>query len=311
MDVVYLQRDFGILGAVRYPLDRFRRFELELSAGGVERYCPMVPFLNEGYLEYRSCQWGDAPLSGGYSGPADWRARNGGVNFTLAPTIRFGYDTIRYSYATGPLAGRSLLLEVGGGFLPGLGAVHGFAHFDAQQYFQLVGRANIGFRFSGATSGAPDAVGRVWQKTWWLSAADNLRGFYPYDDEDLLGRHYWVANAELQIPLDPILRLFIFESMEGIAALDFGGVFNQFHTTPARPELGDCRTTTEEPLECIEPGAWDSRTLTGVLGVNVLFGPLLLRLHFGHPFDIGGLRTQALRTGADWVTNITLRYFFW
>jgi hypothetical protein len=34
---------------------------------------------------------------------------------------------------------------------------------------------------------------------------------------------------------------------------------------------------------------------TGVLGVNVLFGPLLLRVHFGHPFDIGGLETPALR----------------
>jgi len=48
-----------------------------------------------------------------------------------------------------------------------------------------------------------------------------------------------------------------------------------------------------------------------VLGVNVLFGPLLLRVHFGHPFDIGGLQTEALRNGAHWVTNITLRYFFW
>jgi hypothetical protein len=319
-NIVYLQRDFGIAGAVRYPLDRFRRLELELTAGGVERYCPTVPSIEqEIYLRYESCAWGDALSTGGYAGdtgPAEWRARNGGVNFVLTPTVRFGYDTIRYSYFTGPLAGRSLLLEVGGGWLPGLGASHGFAKFDAQQYFQLSGRANIGFRASAGTSGAPDALGSVWQKTWWLSAADNLRGFYPLDDEYLLGHHYWVANAELQIPLDPILRLFIFDSMEGVAALDFGGVFNQFHTSQARPEsgFGTCRTTTEQPLDestCIEPGAWDSRTLTGVLGVNVLFGPLLLRVHFGHPFDVGGLRTPALFNGASWVTNITLRYFFW
>ena len=60
----------------------------------------------------------------------------------------------------------------------------------------------------------------------------------------------------------------------------------------------------------VQPGAWQSRTLTGVLGVNVLFGPLLLRVHFGHPFNIGGEVTPALATGAHWVTNITLRYFF-
>jgi hypothetical protein len=35
-----------------------------------------------------------------------------------------------------------------------------------------------------------------------------------------------------------------------------------------------------------------------------------LRVHFGHPFRIGGLDTPALRNGTSWVTNITLRYFF-
>ena len=59
-----------------------------------------------------------------------------------------------------------------------------------------------------------------------------------------------------------------------------------------------------------EPGAWEARTLTGVLGANVLFGPLLLRVHFGHPFDIGGQQTPAQQDGESWVTNVTLRYFF-
>jgi hypothetical protein len=55
---------------------------------------------------------------------------------------------------------------------------------------------------------------------------------------------------------------------------------------------------------------WEHRTLTGVLGVNVLFGPLLLRVHFGHPFSIGGIQTPAMADGTRWVTNVTLRYFF-
>jgi hypothetical protein len=66
-----------------------------------------------------------------------------------------------------------------------------------------------------------------------------------------------------------------------------------------------------QPVNLAQLGAWDARTLTGVLGVNVLFGPLLLRVHFGHPFDIGGLETPALASGDRWVTNISLRYAFW
>jgi len=85
----------------------------------------------------------------------------------------------------------------------------------------------------------------------------------------------------------------------GVAALDFGAVFNRY-------ESG-----RDPGASFVTPGAWDSRTLTGVLGVNVLLGPILLRVHFGHPYDIDGLETPAMKYGDDWVTNITLRYFFW
>jgi hypothetical protein len=296
--VAYLQRDFGIVGALRYPLDRFRRFELELTLGGVQRFCPgryagsLV--VNCSITDTIVDQNGlpvDVVLD---PYDAEWRANNAGVNFNFQPAVRFGYDTIRYDYATGPLAGSSLLLELGGGYLPQRSAVHGFARFDAQQYFQIVGRANIGFRAALGTTFAPDAQGRNWQRTWWLSSADNLRGLYPFDVAFLVGRHYYVANAELQFPLDPLVRLFIFDYIEGVAAMDFGGVFDDWGRTPQGGNLD----------------AWEHRTLTGVLGVNVLFGPLLLRVHFGHPFRIGGIETPAMQDGTRWVTNITLRYFF-
>jgi hypothetical protein len=305
-DLEYLQRDFGLVGTLRHPLDRFRRVEVELTAGGVHRYCP-TDFDVPSAAAVRTCngvvdQSDDSP----YAGTGDWVARNGGVNFMLSPAVRFGYDTIRYDYGTGPLAGRSLLLELGGGWLPGRNAVHGFAQADAQQYLQLAGRANLGFRAALGSSFAADAESRVWARTWWLTSSDNLRGFYPLD-LDLVGLHYWVANLELQLPLDPILRLALFDYVEGVAALDFGAVFDRFESVPATD--GYCRTTTQSTT-CIDPGAWDARTLTGVLGVNVLFGPLLLRVHFGHPFDVGGLRTEALATRTRWVTNVTMRYFF-
>jgi hypothetical protein len=309
-DVAYYQRDFGVVGALRYPLDRFRRFEVELMLGGIQRYCPANNFqIGFGLVcDIR------LPLVPPEVEPEidvtrteAWKDRNHGVSLNIQPSVRFGYDTIRYDFATGPVAGRSFLLELGGGWLPGRGAVHGFTRADAQQYFQLSGRANLGFRAAVGTSFSPNERSRLWERTWWLTSADNLRGFDPFDFDQLTGRNYYVANAELQIPLDPFVRLFIFDYIEGIAALDFGGVFDRFDTHEA--SATSCRTTTGDNL-CIDPGAWDSRTLTGVLGVNVLFGPLLLRVHFGHPFDIGGLETPALAENHSWVTNITLRYFF-
>jgi outer membrane protein assembly factor BamA len=303
--LAYFQRDFGLLSALRYPLDRFRRVEAELTLGGVQRYC-LTDFSGEVLTGCEGVRTGDP--SSPYADPgaptdanaqsANWRGQNGGVNFTISPTLRYGYDTVRYDLATGPVAGSSLVLELGGGYLPGRGAVHGFLRADAQKYWQLLGRSNLMLRFAGGTTFSPNEKSEVWERSWWLTSADNLRGFYPLDLEYLIGQHYYVLNAELQFPLDPLVRLLIFDYMEGVAALDFGSVFNRFESR------------TNELGQVVDPGAWDSRTLTGVLGVNVLFGPLLLRVHFGRPFDIGGLQTPAIRDNARWVTNITLRYFF-
>jgi hypothetical protein len=293
--LAYYQRDFGVVGGLRYPLDRFRRVELELTLGGVNRHC-LTDFDGQTLLVCGGLQdVGNAP--GYYRDRADWEQQNGGVNFTVSPTLRYGYDTVRFDYFTGPISGSSLLLELGGGYLPGRGAVHGFARLDAQRYFQLLGRSNIMFRAAGGTSFSPGGRSSAWERSWWLTSADNLRGFYALELENLVGQHYYVANAELQFPLDALVRLFLFDTIEAVAALDFGGVFDRF-------------STGADAAGNAEPGAWDSRTLTGVLGFNVLFGPLLLRVHFGHPFDIGGLETPALREDDRWVTNITLRYFF-
>jgi hypothetical protein len=297
INLAYYQRDFGVVGALRYPLDRFRRIETELAVGGVQRYC-LTDFSSSAFLVCQGIQ-NISPGSPYYdptNPTAKWQAENGGVNFQLSPAIRYGYDTVRYHPLAGPISGGSLLLELGGGYLPGRQALTGFVRTDAQKYWQIVGRSKFELRFAGGSSFAPDARGTVWERTWWLTSADNLRGFSPLDLAYLIGQHYYVVNAELQIPLDPLIRLLIFDYIAGVAAFDFGGVFDTWQT----------RTL----ISRVQPGAWQSRTLTGVLGVNVLFGPLLLRVHFGHPFNIGGEVTPALATGAHWVTNITLRYFF-
>ncbi|HEU4384349.1 MAG TPA: hypothetical protein VFR85_12730 [Anaeromyxobacteraceae bacterium] len=308
----YYQREFGVSGALLFPLNRYQRVDLELTLGGINRNCltdesPYVSLL----VVCGGPQPRDRP--GGTPSPyyptyADWLALNGGLNGLVAPTVRYGYDDVRIDRYTGPIDGRSLLLELGVLWVPNRAAVSGFARADLGWWVRLVDRANFMFRLAVGTSFAPDEAGRAWARTWWLSAPDNLRGFYPLDLAWLVGTNYWVYNAELQIPLDWMVNFFIFDYLEGVAAIDFGGVFNRW-STGRDP-------TTGEPLRdpatgyWLEPGAWEARTLTGVLGVNMVFGPLLLRLHFGHPFDIGGQVTPALYYHSSWVTNFTMRWLF-
>jgi hypothetical protein len=290
-DLAFYQRDFGLFGTWRWPFDRYRRVDVELVAGGVERYC-----LTDLGAEVGSDCDGIQTSTGAYATSDAWRELNGGTAFSLSASVRAGHDTLRYDPLTGPLRGTSALAELGGQWLPSRETVTGFFRFDVQQYWQLAGRANFMLRAAGGTSFSPDDRSRPWEKSWWVSAPDNLRGLYPFDTPHLVGPHFYVANAELQFPLDPILKLRIFDYVEGVAALDFGGVFDRW-------EAG--RDASGELL----PDAWGARTLTGVLGVNMLLGPLLLRVHFGHPWDIGGRETPALEHDEGWVTNVTLRWF--
>ncbi|MBI5067860.1 MAG: PD40 domain-containing protein [Deltaproteobacteria bacterium] len=287
--LAFFQRDFGLLGGLRFPLDRFRRFELELQAGASERYCltdfsVSLPVACSGRVL--------APPSTTQA----WRRDNGSITPSTVATARFGYDTVRLDPYTGPIDGGSLVLELGGGWLPWRNAAHGFARLDAARWVPLVGRSNLMFRAAAGGSFAPDRNGYGWARSWWLTSADNLRGFSPFDTSFLIGPYYYVANAELQFPLDYLVRLFFFDYLEGVAALDFGGVATQWKDV--RQPDGTTR------------GLWQARTLTGVLGVNALLGPLLLRVHFGYPWDIGGQKTPALEGTHRWVTNVTLRWAF-
>ncbi len=305
-NLAYFQRDFGAVGILRFPLDRFRRVETELSLGGVQRYC-LTSFVA---VVPTSC---GVDTSSAPSPEAEgWSERNGGLNPIVGTTFRFGYDTVRYDPTVGPISGDALLLEVGAGAMPTRSALYGFARVDAAKYVRLFGRSKLVFRLGVGSSFAPNEVGRNWARTWWLTSADNLRGYGPLDLAYLIGLHYYVANVELQLPLDFLMRLAIFDSVIAVGGFDFGGVFTSFtRRDGCTPQtLCDSGNGIPRPPVAADLDGWDVRTLTGVLGVNVLFGPLLLRIHFGHPFDIGGIRTPAMQSGTSWVTNVTLRYFF-
>ena len=292
-DLVYNQRDVGVSAALSRPLDRFRRIEAELSVGATQRYC-LTDFAGDVALDCQGLTGAGRP----YASTAEWRRRNGGTHLTLGPAVRLGFDSIRYHPTAGPIAGSALLAEVGGGWVPDREAVHGFARLDAQHYFHLWGRTRLWARAAAGTSFSPGGESRLWERSWWVDPADNLRGYGPGDAAFLIGTRYYVANAELQLSLDPLLQARLFEHMTGIVGLDFGGVFSSW--SERRDALG----------QVVDAGGWGSRTLTGVLGVNLTLGPILFRLHFGHPFDVGGVETPALAERQRWVTNLTLRYLF-
>jgi hypothetical protein len=254
------ERFYGGMVSVRLPLDRFVYVQLDEAIGGA------VSFLFPG--DEVLIAPGDL---------LDWEDRYTTHRFTSESTLRLGIDTTEFHPKTGPVAGSSLLLEGTLGWIPLLEQAYTQARLDAAHYFALplVSGANLGFEASTGTSGAGD-----FQRSFWLLSYDTLRAYTLFDPA-LAGRHFWVTSAELQIPLDAIVRLAIASSVEGVAALDFGAVSDEY------------------------PGLWDNRVLDGVLGTNFVLGPFELRLHFAHAIDIGAPLPVTPR---PWVTNFSLAW---
>ncbi|MEQ1501559.1 MAG: tolB protein precursor protein [Myxococcota bacterium] len=261
------ERYFGGLVSLRYPLNRFVYLQGDWSLGGADYFL----YSSEALLA-------DPELNGtGRDLFLEWVAANRGVRLQTEAALRLGIDTTRYHPKTGPVAGTSVLFEAGGGVQPVTGEAFGNLRVDAQQYVPIpfVSGGNLGLRASGATSG-----GGTYAVGYWLSSYDTIRA-YNWGDPGLLGRHYWFGNAELQVPLDVLVRLAVASGIEGVAGIDFGAVSDDLD------EL------------------WDDRVLDGALGTNFILGPLVLRLHFAHAIDIGA---DLPVTATPWVTNFSISW---
>ena len=283
-EVFYLQRQFGLEGLLSYPLSTFSRIELGARAQGISR-----SLLDGGILDARGVGTNlpNSELDGirGFD-------PEGEVNAT------YGWDTTRYG-AGGAIGGSSVLLELGGGFLPARGSDGLFTYVqgDAIQTFKLIGRSRITGR---AAIGA--AQGSRFGRHFFLSSFDNLRGFR-FSDPRLLGDGYYVGQAEFQFPLDVLIRFAFFSGITGIVGFDFGGVFESnlaYQHYPTKPKL--FAATTE---------AWANRTADYVLGVNLGLGPFELRVQFAHGIDVGGIIPETDESGhPTWVPNISLHYAY-
>jgi hypothetical protein len=197
----YLQREFGVAGLVRHPLDRFRRLEGSLEIRGVDRFA---------YTDYGGNLY------------SQWQRLNGGVEPEIVGSVLFGRDTMILNFLSGPIEGSSLVAGLSAGYLPVRD--FGYARFqgDAQQRIPLVGRSSLLLRAAGGAT-----TGGDWSPQFFLSSIGNLEGFR-FGDERLLGDNYYVSNLRLTLPLDGLVMVPIFTGIYGVAGFDFGAAFDDW-----------------------------------------------------------------------------------
>jgi Omp85 superfamily domain/WD40-like Beta Propeller Repeat len=284
-EVFFLQRQYGLQGLLSYPVSVFSRVDASLRLQGVTRST-----LSGGILDANGIS------TGGLDESEAARINGSDPNAELA--LDWGWDTTRYGQA-GAIGGSSLLVEAGGGALPGRGgdAMYGWAQFDAIQTFKLIGRSKLQFRASSGVS-----AGSRFGRHFFLSSFDNLRG-YRFNDNRLLGDGYYVAQGEVSIPLDIFVRFAFFQNITGILGMDFGGVWN----------LGNARRNypNASTFSAVASEAWNNRSADWVIGANLGLGPFELRVQFAKGIDVGGVVPEKDSSGGPaWVPNISLHYVY-
>jgi len=266
-----LERFYGMLGSMRYPLNRFFYLQTDLAIGGTSYF--LTPDSTD-FLSFPELNFIGDLLP-------EWNRINGGTRFQSELVARLGYDTVRY-YRTGhPIAGDSLLLEGVADVQPFNGLAFGNARLDAEHFFPLFGGARIVTRASLGTT-----IGGRYARQFYLSSFDTLRGVNFGDSNWLLGRKFYFATTELALPLSTLIRIFFLSDLEGIAGVDFGGVADRFTDDTGRLAL------------------FDKRVLDLALGFNLGLGPFVFRLHFAKPFNIN---SPLGVPDPGWVTNFSIR----
>ena len=157
-----------------------------------------------------------------------------------------------------------------------------YPSFGPNDYLDLLPLAERAIGRGGPVYVLGWSFGGPLARQFYLSSFDTLRGV-PYGNQDfLLGRHFLFSTAELQVPLNGVIRVLILNDIEAVAGIDFGGVGQSW-----------------EQL-------WAHRVLSPVVGGNFALGPLILRLHFAKPIDIGAPAGLPSNNG-EWVTNFSIR----
>jgi hypothetical protein len=245
---VSYQRFFGATAIARWPFSRFSYVQGDVAVGGAEYF---VTDDTAEVLADPEMNVADRPLL------APWEAQNEGMNFHNETGVSVGYSSVGYHRATGPIRGSALILSHAVGTQPWNDLVYQQSRLDAEQYFPISGAANLMLRGAGGLT-----IGDRRAPQYYLSSFHTLRGVPFGDDDFLLGREFFYSTAEFQFPLVTFSEFPLID-LEGVLAADFGGV-------------GDGAE-----------GVWRHRVFDLVFGFNLGFAPIVLRVHFAQPIDIG------------------------
>jgi hypothetical protein len=273
------ERFFGVSGLARFPFSAFAFAEGEVSLGGAAYFMDQFQrevLGNPALRAELNAQRGLPPDADG-DVYGRWRDTVGGARPQGELALRLGYDTLRYDAFAGPIDGTTLLLENILDYQPTTGQVFGNLRLDAERYVPLFARIHLMGRL-----GAGTAYGGYFARDYFLSSYDTIRGAPFGDERYLTGRNYLYSTAEVQVPLNQIIAVAFLSDVEGIAGVDFGG-------------------TGATPLD-----VWNGRILNFVAGVNLGLGPLLIRVHFARPFNIGAPRGLPVANEGDWVPNFSI-----
>ena len=263
------ERFYGGRGTLRYPLNRFFFVQGGLAVGGVSFFLPEpLSFIDD----ESEARW--------RATESRWEEVFDRPRFQTSPNVSVGYNSIRYHPGTGPLSGSSILVDNTLDVQPFDGEVHGALRLDAERYFPIYDRINFSLR-----GGIGTTYGGELRRQFFLSSHDTLRGveFGRQGQDFLLGDVFLFSKAELRFPLNFILRVPLID-IEGVVGADFGGAGN-------------------DVLD-----VWRWRAFSPVAGLNFGLGPLVFRLHFARPIDIGAPR---LPNNGDWITNFSLGWRYW
>ncbi len=261
---VAYQRFFGASAVARYPFSRFMYVQGDVAVGAADY------FVTDSTAEIlRDPMRNDAERDL----LAPWEAENDGLRFNTEAGVGIGYSTVGYHRATGPIRGSAVLLSHAIGTQPFNDVLYQQTRLDAEQYFPIIGAVNLMLRGAAGIT-----VGDELAPQYYLSSFHTLRGV-PFGDSDyLLGRDFFYSTVELQFPLVTFSEFPLID-LEGVLAADFGGV-------------GDGAE-----------GIWEHRVFDLVFGFNLGFAPIVLRVHFAQPIDIG---VQPLPNDGDLTFNLSI-----
>jgi Tol biopolymer transport system component len=192
------QRNTGLLGFLSYPLDRYRRIELQTLIYS-------TPFDYKYYTDL------DAPRG-----------------TIISSEIAYTKDTTMWN-EFGPYAGTRYILDVEHS-LPSLGSDLEMTNviLDSRKYFRLGKRTCLATRMLlGGSFGSDHAL-------FYIGGIDTMRG---YGYEDLAGTRVGLLNLELRIPFIDELRFgwpfaWSISGIRGILFTDFGTVWSKWQFGP-------------------------------------------------------------------------------